>query len=74
MEQKAEWLRYFDELKPEDQRTIAIAAIERLMDIGEVRFRVDDVVDLEGNEIPDDEEMGEMLYWESCGEDLRTTV
>ena len=60
---KAAWIKYFDGQSKEDQRTIAIGAIMRLIEMDEVRFRADDSVDKDGNE--------ECLYWEACGEDLR---
>lgn len=60
----ANFIKYFDNLPKIDKRTIAIAAIERLIEIGEVKFCVYDV-------IPFDEPMKEKLYWDSTGEDLR---
>ena len=56
------WTDWFDRQKPEDQRTIALAAVERLVEMGDVRFRSSD---------PDEPEMVECLYWESRGDDLR---
>ena len=52
------WVEWFDKQNTVDQRTMALAAIERLIEIGEVEFRVDERGD-------------ECLYWDSCGEDLR---
>jgi hypothetical protein len=43
---------------------MGLRAIERLMEIGEVRYR-------EGGREPDGTKIEECLYWESCGEDLR---
>lgn len=56
------WIEWFDKQRPEDQRTIALAAIQRLVEIDEVRFRDGD---------PEEPQIAECLYWESCGEDLR---
>lgn len=56
------WTEWFDKQKPEDQRTIALAAVERLVEIGDVRFRIGD---------PEEPEIVECLYWGCCGEDLR---
>jgi hypothetical protein len=56
------WTDWFDKQKPEDQRTIALAAVERLVDMDEVSFRQAD---------PEEPELTECLYWSSCGEDLR---
>ena len=56
--------RWFDAQQDVDQRTMALRAIERLMEIGEVKYR-------EGGTEPDGTTTQECLYWESCGEDLR---
>jgi hypothetical protein len=52
--------KWFDRQTPEDQRTIALNAIERLIETGEARWRDD---------VPG-EGLRETLYWESCGESL----
>lgn len=65
------WVKWFDKQSRTDQYVIAVSAIERLMEIGEVRFRVDDTINIDGTPIPEDETVDECLYWDSCGEDLR---
>jgi hypothetical protein len=52
--------KWFDEQSPEDQRTIALSAIERLIENEEVNFR-------RCLNEPDED----CLFWVSCGEDLR---
>lgn len=52
--------KFYDNLPPEDQRTIALNAIHRLIEMGEVRFREEDK----------EEGLDADLYWESCGESL----
>ena len=56
--------RWFDAQQEVDRRTMGLRVIERLMEIGEVRYR-------EGGREPDGTKIEECLYWESCGEDLR---
>ena len=70
-DRKELWVKWFDEQTTTDKRVMALAAIERLMELGEVSFRVDDVVNIDGTWIPEEEEVDECLYWDSCGEDLR---
>lgn len=65
------WIEWFDKQTADDKRAIALAAVEHLMEIGEVRFRVDDSANIDGTPIPEDEVVDECLYWSSCGEDLR---
>jgi hypothetical protein len=65
------WIRWFDTQSPEDQRTIALNAVERLMETEEVSFRIDNSKDDDGFSITEGETVGECLYWDSCGEDLR---
>lgn len=60
------WIAYFDSLDTDDQRSIAIAALERLIEIGEVRHRKPEACDDD-----DEDESHECLFWRSCGEDLR---
>ena len=69
--QKLPWVVWFDKQSDSDRRTMALLAIERLMEIGEIRFRIDDSIHLDGTPIPEDEAVDEFLYWASCGEDLR---
>lgn len=57
-----EWTEWFDKQNTEDQRTIALFAVGRLIDLGEVCFRPSD---------PEEPDLVECLFWESCGEDLR---
>ena len=66
------WVKWFDSQDATDRRCIALAAIERLIKIQEVGFRIDDIVRLDGTEIPEDETVDECLYWTGSGEDLRT--
>ncbi len=65
------WIEWFDKQATDDKRTMALAAIERLMEVEEISFRVDDSVNIDGTPIPEDEAVEECLYWDSCGEDLR---
>ena len=58
---KAKWVKWFDEQSEDEKRVIALNAIERLIQIDEVSFREQESFDEE-----------ECLYWDSCGEDLRT--
>lgn len=57
------WKKWFNALPAEERHRIAIAAIARLMEIEEVKFRMDDI------DLPDD--VPECLYWTASGEDLR---
>ena len=59
------WKRYLNSLTNEDRYKILCAAVERLIEIDEVRFRMDD-----GDTDPS-ETFEEYLFWESCGVDLR---
>ena len=61
---KAKWVKWFDEQSEDEKRVIALNAIERLIQIDEVSFRE--------QESFDEEVVKECLYWDSCGEDLRT--
>lgn len=70
------WVKWFDAQPSDDKRTIALAAIERLMNEGKISFWADDLVDKWGNEIPEDLSMAdspeEHLYWnDEHKEDLR---
>lgn len=66
------WVKWFDTQSAADKRTIALAAIERLMDEGKVAFWADDVVDKFGNTIAEDEVAEEHLFWnDEHKEDLR---
>lgn len=64
------WEKYLGNLSQTKRNIILYNAIEHLIDIGEVKFRVDDIVDLDGNLISENESMDEFLYWVSCGESL----
>lgn len=68
---KANWIKWFDDQSPEDKRTMALGAIQRLIEIDEIKFWADDRVDKNGAPIPEENGAEEHLYWESCGEDLR---
>lgn len=66
------WVKWFDAQSADDKRTIALAAIERLMDEGKISFWADDYVDKFGNEIPEEQIAEEHLYWnDEHKEDLR---
>lgn len=67
---KANWIRWFDSQSSEGKRKMAIAAIARLIEIDEVRFFADDLVDKNGAPIPEETGAAEHLYWESCGDSL----
>lgn len=56
---KRTWVDWFDELNQDDKRTITLGAIERLIEIEEVRYQEED------NECEED------IYWTSCGESLK---
>lgn len=64
------WEKYLDNLTQIERNTILYNAIEHLLDIDEIRFRMDDIIDLNGNLIPEDESMDEFLYWIATGESL----
>lgn len=68
---QANWVKWFDKQSAEDKRTIALAAIERLMELEEVDFRADDSVGIDGAPIPEDQSVDECLYWDRSGEDMR---
>ncbi len=51
-------------------RDIAEDAIERLMELGEVGFHIDDVVDPHGEAISSEASLDEGLYWKESGDDL----
>lgn len=59
------WKRYVNSLTNHDRYKILCAAVERLIEMDEVRFRMDDI----GTD-PNEENLEECLYWESCGIDL----
>ena len=65
------WLAWFDNQTSTDRRTMAIAAIEHLLAMGDVRFRVDDILDKFGNPLPEEYIVEECLYWNDSGEDMR---
>ena len=52
---------WFDQQSEVDRRVIALNAVNRLIEIEEVRFR----------EADEDDDDPVELYWESCGDDLR---
>lgn len=59
MSNKRTWVDWFDGLDQSDKRTIALGAIERLIEMEEVTYREDD------NDYEED------IYWTSCGESLK---
>lgn len=59
---------WFDQQSDADKRTIALNAIERLIELQEVRLREADFIDHEDGTT---EIIEQTLYWTSCGEDLR---
>jgi len=64
------WLVWFDTLQANDKRAILLLAVKRLMEIGEIRFRMDDSINIDGTEIGPDEVVDECLYWVSSGQDV----
>ena len=69
-------VKWFDSQKPEDKRTVALAAIERLLKINAIKFWADDSVDKFGEPIPENLPMADLpeehLYWnDKHKEDLR---
>lgn len=56
------WQVWFESLTAVEQQTIGRAAIEHLLDLGEVKHRKAD---------PEEPELPECLYWDTTGEDLR---
>lgn len=64
------WEKYLDSLSPTDRHKILHIAVGRLVDRGEIRFRMDDTIDLNGNLIPEDESMDEFLYWTASRKNL----
>lgn len=68
----ASWVKWFDSQSADDRRTIALAAIERLIGEGKISFWADDSVDKFGDEIPAEQTAEEHLYWnDQHKEDLR---
>ena len=55
---KRNWKKYLDKLTNEERHKILVVAIERLMELEEVKFQMDDI------------DCAEMLYWDSCGDEL----
>ena len=64
------WLVWFDTLQANDKRAILLLAVKRLMEIGEIQFRMDDSINIDGTEIGPDEVVDECLYWVSSGQDV----
>lgn len=65
------WREWLHKCPISDRDRVCEAAIERLIELEEVAFRIDDIVDENGKDIPDDVTLEQCLYWTSCGEDLR---
>jgi len=65
------WRKWLRQQTQDDKNKILFAAIERLIEMDEVRFRIDDFVREDGTPIPEDEAIDECLYWETTGDDLR---
>ena len=61
---------YFNRLSYCDKRKLAIVALERLIEMEEVRFRLDDSVHVDGTPIDPDDVVEECFYWTGCGENL----
>ena len=64
------WLVWFDTLQASDKRAILLLTVKRLMEIGEIQFRKDDSINIDGTEIGPDEVVDECLYWVSSGQDV----
>ena len=67
------WEKYLDNLTQTERNTILYNAIEHLLDMDEIRFQADDIVDKYGNPIPEEMSIDEFLYWVPSGEDLLKT-
>jgi hypothetical protein len=65
-------VKWFDAQTADDKRTIALAAIERLMNEGKISFWADDLVDKWGDEIPDKPSV--MLFFAGKMKCLLTTI
>lgn len=65
------WKDWFFKQSVGERDKMAIAAIERLIEIEEVSFRIDDNINTEGEEVDEDYVIQECLFWDSCGEDIR---
>lgn len=61
------WLRKQDN---RDIYRLAVVAIERLIELEEVSFLIDDCVDQNGHILDDNEVLEEMLYWTDSGNNL----
>jgi len=57
------WYRWLAQQSREERDRILFKLVEYLIDNRTISFRIDDIVDLEGNLIPENEEMDEFLYW-----------
>lgn len=64
------WQNYLNKLSSRDRDKILYAAIEHLLEMEEIRFQVDDIVDRYRNPIPEEASIDEFLYWTASGEDL----
>lgn len=70
---KEQWKKYLDNLTQTERNTILYNVIEFLLDMDEIRFQADDIVDKYGNPIPEEMSIDEFLYWVPSGEDLLKT-
>jgi len=68
----AAWVKWFDEQDDSEKRSIALAAIEKLIADNKVKFSVGDTVDKFGDPIDPNAYYEEHLYWnDEHKEDLR---
>ena len=68
------WAKWLRQQSTQDQLDLGAHAISRLIEIGEIGFRVDDCVRLDGSEIGEDEVVDEYLYWTSSKLDILGTA
>lgn len=64
------WKKWLRQQTNQDICKLAEVAIERLIELEEVNFQQDDLVDLTGRALDEDERIIEMLYWRDSGENL----
>ena len=67
----SDWEKWLNDQSAADIATIAAVAVQRLIELEEVCFRIDDYVKIDGDPIDEEDVVDECLYWRSCGEDLR---
>lgn len=64
------WQKWLRQQNNRDIYRLAVVAIERLIELEEVAFLVDDCVDQNGHILDDNEVLEEMLYWTDSGNNL----